>query len=303
MQNKTLKKVVAYYNKELLKFYKAQPLAVQSYIAYKRITKPRISIELKQKYISEIKDILKLNFSILSSQVDDILLKNYNDSGLLELIESFEQSLKKAMKGEKLSHVTSLDKEKLKNMLKATRNLTMYQETEGKFVFASSKEANKYRYGLRNSHGMIKVDRNTIILPSHQNLKISDKVELKKPVYSYQLDVEDFKPVFALKMDKRKVLGKSSIIPCFYFDNEWVCDKDIDLTDVVCETITDVTKALDDFEVYLSNGENIDENLLVAHKVRMSNDPQKEIQEYIANGKLMSLNEILKQNRGKNLLV
>lgn len=195
-------KIITQYNEELKQLYEKHPEDINSYIQAKRYSK----------------DKLNGDANILTSA--KVLIQNVKSFKTNELLKRLQKDLINYMSANKLyiQHVTALSPYDLSGVLQPTENTTIYGEKKNKFLFGSATEVSKLGYACRCfNHGMIALNKNSVLYPSAKNFVIGDKIRLKKPVYCYYLNSNEFTPMVSVAVFNNK--------PTIMFDDEWVAEK------------------------------------------------------------------------------
>lgn len=196
----------------------------------------------------------------------------------------------------KLNHVSSLNEAQMGRVIHAHPNVTMFNESEGRFVFASSLNVNKYLYCARAyNQGLQRVGKRSYVLPVNDNLNIEQSwLGLKRNVFNYFLKADNFRPVITIIWDKK---GK----PSFLFEDEWVSTKNEIWGK--CEEICDITPLLDEVDLYVPTSHDIDANLGLVARIRESRTPSKSLHNAVYHKYLEDVREVIKIYKPLNKIV
>lgn len=266
--------IIDEYNEKLLKLQNEQPDLLEMYHCYCLLKSATIDESEKHNQIKRAKQLLgipehKNRLGIFGKKIDEdyILEQLRSKSDSMQVLHvSFEEELKLfAIKnGLPANHVSAVAPENLLgDKLETSKDrLTQYEEKRGDFLFATTLPQHKNLYAVRETManlkkgerekvGMIRLDKNTYLFLSDENIEITDTIKLKKPKYVYELDVKKFTPETAFEMD-----GEGNYR--FLFDDEWYCDEPQKVLDeqrqpiVKVSEISNVTMLAHDFNLYLA---------------------------------------------------
>ena len=252
-----IKHIKRKYNAILEKYIKKNPYAIKCYLALKRINRVNITSMTREKSVEDANRDVGTNLKF--EELNDYLKENSKE------VESILKEFAKAIKDytilskKTISHVTKHNKNELNGVLCPSKNATIYNESEGEFVFGSADEINKKMYALRMSTGgMVRLYDRMFIFPSNHNIDLSSgKFILKNRIYSYNFPVEDFEPVVSLFMSKGK--------PLVRFDDEWIsCNPQI-INDY--RLIRDVSEILDLNKIFVWASNMVEANSKISFEL------------------------------------
>ena len=288
---KDIENLTNIYNSKLNLIYLKEPQIYNYYLMLLKLTNPNSSDKDKQNYYNEIKTV----FKIPSINISTFIKKLQNKTKpITELKLQYEKALKELSIDKDLSlyHVSTLSPERLNGYILPKKNLTMYEESEDSFVFATTSEIKKLLYcGRGYNNGMIRIDKNTMIYGSDNNFSIeNNKLLLKEPVFCYELNINNFNPVTSINKDVNNNLK-------FNFDYEWVSKEKVDLKDVKnIEKVDDLTKLLDEYQIYCNA--TGDSNIAYSIRNCKTKDEQLLLLDQYTNNK--SLKNINKEVQASN---
>lgn len=194
-----------------------------------------------------------------------------------------------------LNHVTTNSSKDLNGKITAHENSTMYNESYGKYIFASVDNDGKLLYAARAyNNGMIRIGDKEMIVGSSKNLNISENITLKRPVYCYKINPKniEFEPVVTIKD-----CGKEK--PEFLFEDEWIINQDIEILPniVKIEKLDDITELLATWQIYTN--ETDDKDLPMKIRKFDYKKRSKLLEKLISKNKTLHLNQELKKQREK----
>lgn len=170
------------------------------------------------------------------------------------MLKEFQNEIKRLFIEENynLTHITKIPPEEIQNgkLEPSKARANKYEIERGNYLFASSQSINNNPYIARDDYGMavrgnICIYNNDVFRDNSDNE--DKKLLLRKPSYIYELNVEPFVPVVALRLNKNRT-------PYFNFSKEWICNKSIDIYDKsLVRKITevkDVTTLLKHYQIF-----------------------------------------------------
>ena len=294
--DKEIKSIKRKYDAKLKELFLQDKESVMAFIWYRRIHKTNISKERKQQVITEARKEFNAN-GLSNNELIQYLIEKQEK--VKDILQEFKIKLlnQLAENSTTLNHVTMHSPKELGYFIKPHFAETIYNESIGNYVFATLEEKSKLKYAMRAcTGGMFRLSENLVLFPTNNNIEIKvDKLTLKKPVYVYSLDINSFEPVVTVRID----YSNKSKQPTIVFDDEWISNETLYVSEKDCKKLEEVTELLDHAKVFMFNDKNLEENCNVALSIinKTNREIKKILTDCMKKGRISFVNAVLKEKK------
>lgn len=282
-----IKRIKKKYDAQLHQIYKENQVGVLCFTWFNKINRSNITNLRREQLINDAKEIFGLK-PLTNQDFMKFLLDNSNK--VKQILSDFEVEFLNYCKSQnlKLNYVTNSKVDVIKPSLYETK----YNQNLGNCVVASSEELSKLISAIKLSEkDLLKIGENILLLQNIDNIVIGENnLKLKKPVYSYKLNIDDFEPVLSVKVYNH--------VPTILFDDEWISKKSYTTTFNELEEIIDITDLLKYFKIFVFTG-NLDEkslNILQKLNKATKREAEKTLNKLLWSNKVVLLNENIISN-------